>query len=277
MKNGISLKDMTVSFGALGSGVSFTAPRGTVTGIVGENGAGKSTVIRALAGILPYRGEAEINGKSVRSMSKAERQKIGYVGGVRSLPESLTLAALGNVLSRIFGEWDEIGFAHTAEKFRLPLDKPMSEFSTGMKALAALTAALSHGAETLLLDEPTSGLDIGVRGEVLDMIYEHMQNESHTVLMSSHLSGDLERICDRIVLMHEGGVVLEADKDELMTRYAVVHGDGFKPVRVLRRLYGEDLLVLRSSLPEGTECEYPTLDELLLFFIKGEKNEGSVS
>ena len=140
------------------------------------------------------------------------------------------------------------------------------------KANAAIAAALSHGADTLLLDDPTSGLDIAVRSDVLGLIYDFMQDESHTVLITSHITSDLEKLCDRIAVIADGRIVLEADKDELLERYVAVRGDvpGVKRVKVLKRIYGEDVLAERDGLPDGVEAERITLDELLMFFIKGE-------
>lgn len=269
--NGIYVRNMSTDNGALKS-VSFDAPRGMVTGLIGENGAGKSTVMRTLAGIIPHRGIAAINGADVSKSSKDRRQRIGYVGGERSLPDSLTLRMLGRVLERTFDEWDQGTFVKLTDRFFLPDNKPICEFSTGMKAKAAIAAALSHGADTLLLDEPTSGLDIAVRSEVLELIYDFMQDESHTVLITSHITSDLEKLCDRIAVIADGRVVLEADKDELLERYVAVRGDvpGVKRVKVLKRIYGEDVLAERDGLPDGVEAERITLDELLMFFIKGE-------
>lgn len=269
--NGIYVRNMSTDNGALKS-VSFDAPRGMVTGLIGENGAGKSTVMRTLAGILPYRGIAAINGADVSKSSKDRRQRIGYVGGERSLPDSLTLRMLGRVLERTFDEWDQGTFVKLTDGFFLPDNKPIGEFSTGMKAKAAIAAALSHGADTLLLDEPTSGLDIAVRSEVLGLIYDFMQDESHTVLITSHITSDLEKLCDRIAVIADGRVVLEADKDELLERYVILHGDapGAQRVKVLKRIYGEDVLAEREGLPDGADAERVTLDELLMFFIKGE-------
>lgn len=269
--NGIYVRNMSTDNGALKS-VSFDAPRGMVTGLIGENGAGKSTVMRTLAGIIPYRGIAAINGADVSKSSKDRRQRIGYVGGERSLPDSLTLRMLGRVLERTFDEWDQGTFVKLTDGFFLPDNKPIGEFSTGMKAKAAIAAALSHGADTLLLDEPTSGLDIAVRSDVLGLIYDFMQDESHTVLITSHITSDLEKLCDRIALIADGRIILEADKDELLERYVAVRGDvpGVKRVKVLKRIYGEDVLAEREGLPDGADAERVTLDELLMFFIKGE-------
>lgn len=269
--NGIYVRNMSTDNGALKS-VSFDAPRGMVTGLIGENGAGKSTVMRTLAGIIPYRGIAAINGAAVSKSSKDRRQRIGYVGGECSLPDSLTLRMLGRVLERTFDRWDKGKFCRLTDGFGLPDNRPIGEFSTGMKAKAAIAAALSHGADTLLLDEPTSGLDIAVRSEVLGLIYDFMQDESHTVLITSHITSDLEKLCDRIAVIADGRVVLEADKDELLERYVILHGDapGAQRVKVIKRIYGEDVLAEREGLPDGVEAERITLDELLMFFIKGE-------
>lgn len=254
--------------------VSFCVERGTVTGLIGENGAGKSTLIKAILGLTEYDGEILANGKPTKKLTYDERKKTGFVLGDRSLPESLTVCEFSSVLRKFYGKaWDRQTFARFTDKFALPEKKRIGELSTGMRAKCALAAALSHGADTLLLDEPTSGLDPVARDDILDVLYDFMQDETHTVLISSHITGDLEKLCDRIVFMHEGRVLLSEDKDDLLCRYSVVIGaeetDIKNAVRIIRRTYGTDALVPADKA--GENRAYAGLDDIMNFFIRGEK------
>ena len=235
MNEAISVRGLTVSYGAL-HGIDLDVPRGQVTGLIGPNGAGKSTLMKVLAGIIPYGGSAKKSGREISKLTRAERQKTGYAG-----------------------------------ECSLPLDLKTGEFSSGMKAKAALAAALSHGADTLLLDEPTSGMDIAAREQVLDILYDYMQDETHTLLVSSHITSDLERLCDNVALIGGGEIALYGEKDELLSRYAVVDGTGgAHAVRTLRREYGVRALVERKDLRDADNAERVSLDDLILFFVKGE-------
>lgn len=273
MNNCVTLENVTVNYGAL-SQFSLTVPRGEVTGIIGENGAGKSTVLKLLAGILPYGGSATVSGAQVKEMTRAQRQKVGYLGGERCLPESLTATQFGNVLSGMFANWDKKQFADMISRASLPCNKPIREFSTGMKTKLALAAAMSHNADLLLLDEPTNGLDAAARDEVLDTIYGFMQDEKHTVIITSHITSDLEKLCDRIALIHEGKLLISEEKDVLLDSYAIVRGyrGTAEAVRTLERTYGCDALFLRKDIPAGSDAERVSLDELLMFFIKGNQS-----
>lgn len=273
MNNSVVLENVTVDYGAL-SPVSLTVPRGEVTGIIGENGAGKSTVLKLLAGVIRYGGSATVSGVEVDKMTKAQRQKVGYLGGERCLPESLTVSQFANVLSGMFTEWDGKRFSEMTSRAFLPCDKPIREFSTGMKSKLALAAALSHNADILLLDEPTSGLDAAARDEVLEMIYGFMQDETHTVIITSHITSDLEKLCDRIALIHKGKLLISEEKDVLLDSYAIVRGyrGTAEAVRTLERTYGCDALFLRKDIPAGSDAERVSLDELLMFFIKGNQS-----
>ena len=171
----------------------------------------------------------------------------------------------------MFANWDKKQFADMISRASLPCDKPIREFSTGMKTKLALAAAMSHNADLLLLDEPTNGLDAAARDEVLDTIYGFMQDEKHTVIITSHITSDLEKLCDRIALIHEGKLLVSGEKDELLDSYVIVRGyKGDNAVRTLERAYGCDALIRRECLPCGTDAERVGLDELLMFFIKGD-------
>lgn len=259
--------------------VSFDIPDGSVVGLIGENGAGKSTVIKCILGAVhPDGGQILLNGKRIEGLSRADRQKIAFVLDDIGLPMELNLTMLNNVLSNIFEKWDGQKFRNLTRKFNLPDKKPLKQFSKGMKMKAAIAVALSYDSQLLILDEPTSGLDPVVRDEILQMIYDYNQSENRAALISSHITTDLEKICDYIVYLHNGRVVFNEEKDRLLGTYAVYSVDEAQlkeleegaAVKVMRREYGTDILAVRDKMPGDFEYRHATLDDIMLFYSKGE-------
>ena len=278
MKNKIEIKNLTKHYGGFTlDNVSFGVPRGSVVGLIGENGAGKSTIIKSLLGVINTDGgEILFDGVPLGRLGKNQRQLTGVVLDDVSLPSAVNLRELNTVMKNMFSRWDEQTFFALTERFRLPRDKKTGEFAKGMKMKTAIAAALSHGAETLILDEPTSGLDPVARDEILDILYDFMQNSGHAVLISSHITSDLEKLCDYVVFIHGGKVAVSGEKDALLEEYAVYGGnisdlDPAAVVRVRRRNYGADALVKRSMIPPSFGTEKTTLEDIMLFFVKGEK------
>ena len=259
--------------------VSFDIPDGMVVGLIGENGAGKSTIIKSILGVVhPDGGEIVFNGTPVSKLNKAERQKISFVLDDMGLPIELTLSMLDKVLSNIYGKWDSAKFHSLVQRFQLPENKLFKEFSKGMKMKATIAVALSYESNPLILDEPTSGLDPVVRDEILQMIYDYNQENNHAALISSHITTDLEKICDYIVYIHNGRVIFNEEKDELLSKYAVYSVDEqqFKEldkaaiIKVLHREYGTDVLALKEKMPQDFDFKAVTLDDIMLFYSKGE-------
>ena len=259
--------------------VSFDIPDGMVVGLIGENGAGKSTIIKSIFGVVhPDGGEIVFNGTPVSKLNKAERQKISFVLDDMGLPIELTLSMLDKVLSNIYGKWDSAKFHSLVQRFQLPENKLFKEFSKGMKMKATIAVALSYESNLLILDEPTSGLDPVVRDEILQMIYDYNQENNHAALISSHITTDLEKICDYIVYIHNGRVIFNEEKDELLSKYAVYSVDEqqFKEldkaaiIKVLHREYGTDVLALKEKMPQDFDFKAVTLDDIMLFYSKGE-------
>lgn len=278
MKNKIEIKNLTKHYGGFTlDNVSFGVPCGSVVGLIGENGAGKSTIIKSLLGVINTDGgEILFDGVPLGRLGKNQRQLTGVVLDDVSLPSAVNLRELNAVMKNMFSRWDEQTFFALTERFRLPRDKKTGEFSKGMKMKTAIAAALSHGAETLILDEPTSGLDPVARDEILDILYDFMQNSGHAVLISSHITSDLEKLCDYVVFIHGGKVAVSGEKDALLEEYAVYGGnisdlDPAAVVRVRRRNYGADALVKKSMIPPSFGTEKTTLEDIMLFFVKGEK------
>lgn len=262
--------------GFLLDGVSLEVPSGCVMGLIGENGAGKSTVIKALLGVIGTDGgEILFDGVPQREMSKAMRQKIGVVLDDVSLPAAINLRALDLIMKNIFAEWEQEKFFELTKRFGLPNDKKIGEFSKGMKMKTAIAAALSHKADILILDEPTSGLDPVARDEILGILYDFMQTPGRATLISSHITSDLEKLCDYVTFISDGKIVLSGEKDALLDKYAVVRGDvrDIDPaaiIKIRRREYGTDALALKSMLPPSFEVSKAGLEDIMLFFVKGE-------
>ena len=260
--------------------ISFDIPDGMVVGLIGENGAGKSTIIKSILGAVhPDGGNILFNGREILKVGKKERQQISFVLDDTGLPMELNLAMLDNVLSCIYDKWDSSKFRELVRQFALPEKKLFKDFSKGMKMKAAIAVALSFDSTILILDEPTSGLDPVVRDEILEMIYNYNKDGNRAVLLSSHITSDLEKICDYIVYIHDGKIIFNEEKDVLLNKYAVysidekklgeLDGDAF--VRIIRREYGMEVLAEKDKMPHDFEYKPVTLDDIMLFYSKGEQ------
>lgn len=259
--------------------VTFNVPDGTVVGLIGENGAGKSTIIKSVLGAVhPDGGEILVDGMPLDKLDRSGRQKISFVLDDMGLPMELTLSMLDKVLANIFEKWDSAKFKALVQKFGLPEKKMLKEFSKGMKMKATITVALSYESNLLILDEPTSGLDPVVRDDILEMIYDYNRQNGRAALISSHITTDLEKICDYIVYIHGGKVIFNEEKDELLSRYAIYSTDEKQlaeldktaVVKVLHRDYGVDILASKEKMPQDFEYRPVSLDDIMLFYSKGE-------
>ncbi len=280
MSDNIRIQNLTKRFeGFALEGVSFAVPRGAVVGFIGENGAGKSTTIKSILGLIrPDGGSVEVFGKDVGSLTKEERGRLGAVLGDGKLPENLTAKDLDGVFRHIFARWDAAAFFAYLDRFALPRGKKIKDFSRGMRQKFALAVALSHGADVLVLDEPTAGLDPVARDEILDILYDFMQDERRSVLISSHIVSDLEKLCDYIAFIHRGRLVFFEEKDALYEKYAVLRAPletlrscADAVVAVHRGEFGAGALVLRAKLPAGIPVERAGIEDIMLYFARGEK------
>ena len=203
---------------------SMEVQPGMITGLIGRNGSGKSTTFKALLGLIhPDGGEIEVFGKKAEELKPEDKQKLGVVFAGSGFSMYLTAAGVANIMKSIYPDFDREEFLQQCRRFDLPTDKKIKEFSTGMKAKFKVLAALSHKAELLILDEPTVGLDVIARDEVLNMLREYMEeNESSSILISSHISSDLESLCDDFYMIHAGKIILHEDTDVLLSDYAVL-------------------------------------------------------
>ncbi len=257
--------------------VSFTVPGGSVVGFVGENGAGKSTTLKAISGLVRLDGgRIECFGKDVRTLTESERSRIGTVLDDACLPSSVRLKDVGTIMAGMMKNWDSAAYAALLKKFGLSDALMVRELSKGMRMKAAIAVAMSHHADLLLLDEATSGLDPVARDEILDMLYEFVDGENRAVLVSSHIVEDLEKICDYIVFIHKGRIVFVKSADELREEYGIVSADETvlralprgAVLKVRRTPYSTAALVDRRLC--GLAAERAGIDEIILFYAKGE-------
>lgn len=203
--------------------VSFEVKQGSIMGFIGENGAGKSTTIKAILNLIhPDHGEIQILGEDYKLQSREKKELIGVVFDECHFHDNINATETGLFLSKIYTNWDDALFKSFLNKFKLPLKKSIKEYSRGMKMKLSIAAALSHHPKLLLLDEATSGLDPVIRNEILDVFYDFIQDEEHSILMSSHITSDLEHIADYITFIHDGKIILSDSKDTILENYAVI-------------------------------------------------------
>ena len=263
--------------------VSFCVPRGAIVGLIGENGAGKSTTINSILGIIEKdSGTVTILGKENQEIDNAVRNQIGVVFDGGSFPDTLTAKKLNNIFKNIYTAWDENQYFSLLTKLSLPTDKKIKEFSKGMKMKLSIVVALSHHSKLLILDEATSGLDPVVRDDILDMFLDFVQDENNSILVSSHITTDLEKVADYIVFIHNGKIVFCKSKDELIYKYGIIRCgaaqfdalDKQDVVAYRKRDFEWDVLV---SDRDFAQKKYPkvlidpaSIDEIMLLYVKGE-------
>lgn len=281
MENAIYVAGLYKQFSGFAlQNVGFCVPKGSVVGFIGENGAGKSTTIKSILGLVnPDGGKIEVFGKAAPSLLREDKNKIGAVLGETCLPENLNVKDIDGVMRHIFENWNSSVFFAYADRFSLPLEKKVKEFSRGMRQKLSLAVALSHGAELLVLDEPTSGLDPVARDEILDILYDFMQDEEHSVLISSHIVSDLEKLCDYILFIHGGKVIFEEEKDSLREKYGVLKCtaeqfaelDPSSVVAYHRGEFGMSALVLREKYRGEQDLETANIEDVMLYYARGER------
>ncbi|MEG2931308.1 MAG: ABC transporter ATP-binding protein [Ruthenibacterium sp.] len=203
--------------------ISFTVPYGSIMGFIGENGAGKTTTLKAVLGLLQTDGgSVQVLGKNPLTQRKEINTDVGAVLDGSFFYEGLRAQDVSRIMAKLHPQWDDALFSSYCKRFSLPTAKPMKEYSKGMRAKLALTTALSHHPKLLVMDEATSGLDPVVRSEMLDIFQEFIEDEAHTILMSSHITSDLEKIADYITFIHDGQIVFSQTKDDMLEQYGVV-------------------------------------------------------
>ncbi len=202
--------------------ITMEVKPGYVTGLIGRNGAGKTTAFKAGLGLIRTEGEITLFGKPLRQIDARDREKTGVVLADSGFSGYLTVKDLVVILRNLYREFNEMYFTDKCKEFDIPFDKQIKEFSTGMKRRLQVVAALSHNAELLIMDEPTAGMDVIARDELLAMLREYMETEGRSVLISSHISGDLEGICDDIYMIDGGKVIFHEETDVLLDQYGIL-------------------------------------------------------
>ena len=272
--NAIEIKNLTKHYRGFSlENLNLTLPSGCIMGLVGENGAGKSTTIRLLLGMSrPDCGEITVFGQK---LTPGLKEQIGVVLDEPGYPGCMTAQQIGNMLSGIFRGWEQKTYDNYLHKLRILDNKPFKDFSKGMKMKLCLAAALSHGAKLLILDEATSGLDPVVRDELLDVFNDFTRDEGNSVLISSHIVSDLEKLCDYIAFLHRGRLMLCREKDELLNEFAFVQGSR-EEIDVLPTIgrrdgrFGTEAIVRRTDIPAGMKTSPVTIEDLFVFMAKEE-------
>ena len=281
--NAIELSHINKSFGDFAiRDLNLAVPSGTICGLVGENGAGKSTTIRLLMGALrPDSGTASVLGTDVSSPEFREvKEDVGVVLDEAYFPESLNAAQVGKIMAATYCQWDQKLYDSYLKRFDLPEKKQFKDFSRGMRMKLAIAVALSHQPKLLVLDEATAGLDPIVRDEVLDIFNEFTREEDHSILISSHILSDLEKLCDYIAFIHKGDLLFCEEKDQLLEQYGIFEDsrenlDCLQPEAIVAReesrYGGVRALVRRDLAPAGFQLEKPSVEDIVLFLVKGAK------
>ena len=278
--NALELRGLTKHYKDFTLGpLDLTLPGGTICGLIGENGAGKSTTIRLILDMVQRDGgTVTILGRDSRTASVRTKEDVGVVLGSDGIPLCLNAVQVGKVMAGIYQNWDADAYAAYCRKFDLPPKKKYKDYSTGMKMKLCIAVALSHHARLLLLDEATNGLDPVVRDEVVDLLLDFARDEDHSILISSHIVSDLEKLCDTIAFLHKGKLLLCEEKDALREKYALWHGTAAQLEELDagavygRHLtaYGAEALVRRDAMPAGAELATVSIEELFVLMVKEE-------
>ncbi|MDD3794411.1 MAG: ABC transporter ATP-binding protein [Lachnospiraceae bacterium] len=279
--NNVLVKGLCKSFGDFTlENVSFCVPKGRIVGFIGENGAGKSTTINLILNELKYdAGEIQLFGEdNTKSFIKND---IGVVFDECSFHEFFSAKVIGKILSGIYSSWDENLYQHYLKRFKIPTDKSIGTFSKGMKMKLSIICAMVHKAKLLILDEATTGLDPVVRDEILDLFLEFIQDEDKSIFFSSHITSDIQKIADYVILIHHGKIIFEEQKDDLIYNYGIVKCREedfssistedyiiFRKTNVSVELLVKDKELMRKKY-KNVIVDKATLEDIMLFYIKG--------
>ncbi|CVI65524.1 ABC transporter ATP-binding protein YtrB [Clostridiales bacterium CHKCI001] len=262
---------------------SLEIMQGCITGLIGQNGAGKSTTFKAILGLISIdAGSITVLGKDIKKFTTKDREELGVVLSDSGFSGYLRIKDIIPILQNMYEKFDKSFFLEQIQRFQLPLDKKLKDFSTGMKAKLKVLVAISHNAKLLILDEPTAGLDVIARDELLEMLREFMErDEKRSILISSHISSDLETLCDDLYMIHEGKIILHEDTDVLLSDYALLKVDTKQYeeldkqfiLRFKKESYGYSCLTNQKqyymeNYPK-IAIEKGTIDEVITMMIRG--------
>jgi ABC-2 type transport system ATP-binding protein len=276
--NALEIRNLTKSYpGFTLDHLNLTLPCGCILGLIGENGAGKSTAIKLILDMIRKdSGTVTILGRDNAEQIESIKEEIGVVTDEAGIPECLTVEQVGKVMKHTFRNWDEAEYARLIRKLSLPEKKQFRDFSRGMKMKLAIAVAMSHNSRLLILDEATSGLDPVVRDEVVEMFSDFTRNENHSILISSHIVSDLEKLCDYVAFLHQGKLLLCEEKDRLLDEYGLIHCTAEElrnlPADAVRynkeNPYGVEAMVRRDGIPDGVHVSPISIEELFVFMVK---------
>ncbi|MDE6726767.1 MAG: ABC transporter ATP-binding protein [Oscillospiraceae bacterium] len=272
--NAIEIKSLTKDYGVFKlDKLDLTLPGGCILGLIGENGAGKSTTIKLILDMIKRdSGSIRILGRDNSKEIRLIKEDVGTVFDDVGIPECLNARQVGKIMRGTFNQWNSGYYVELLQKLSVPLDKPFGNFSRGMKMKLGLAVAMSHNPKLLLLDEATSGLDPLARDEVLDILNDFTREEEHSILLSSHIVSDLEKICDYIAFLHKGKLILFEEKDVLLSEYGVIHCTEQRlaeldPTAIKHKKitpYGAEAIIKRNAVPRGTEISPISIEELFV-------------
>lgn len=286
--NVIEVKDVSFQSSAFSiNNLSFSIPQGFVTGFIGANGAGKTTIIRMIMDIIePNHGHISIFGEQIANKPKWIKNKIGFVYSEVYFNQQWTAKKLEKMVSPFYTDWDSQAFKNYLEKFNLPFNEKIKHFSTGMKMKLSLALALSHHAELFILDEPTAGLDPIVRNEVLEILQSELLDEHKTLFISTHIISDLEKIADYLVHIKDGEVIMQGFRHQLQEQYSIVQGDNQDLDEELNRLFlykevkstgfvgfTKQAQVFKELFGKKVNIKQPTIEELMIYIEKSKSND----
>jgi ABC-2 type transport system ATP-binding protein len=281
----LKIEHLIKNYGDFTLDCSLELPKGCVTGLIGQNGAGKSTTFKAILGLIRVdSGSITLFGKDIRDLTTEDKQNIGVVLSDSGFSGYLTVNDIIPVLENLYKNFDKSFFVEQIKRFNLPLNKQIKEFSTGMKAKLKTLVAISHNAKLLILDEPTAGLDVVARDNLLELLREFMEvDDERSILISSHISSDLEGLCDDIYMIHDGKIILHENTDVLLSDYALLKVDDVQYgkldkqyiLRTMKQGYGYNCLTNQKqyymeNYPQ-VAIEKGSIDETITMMVRGEK------
>lgn len=285
INNVIELKNVVKDYGDFKlDHISFAVPEGSVCGFIGQNGAGKTTTINLILDII-NRDEGEINlfGKPVDKDHAYVREDVGVVFDEMGFHEFMTAKDINIMMKNIYKNWDEVAFFDYLKKFSLPSKKKCGAFSRGMRMKLQISVAMSHKAKLLIMDEPTSGLDPIVRNEMIGIFRDFVVEEDHTILLSSHIMGDLEKIADEVVFIDGGKIVFSGNKDEILEKHGILKCKKEEASKVSEALivgvekeaYSTSILVndrhAAAKLYPDMVIEEAALEDIMIYYVNAKK------
>lgn len=283
MTNAIEIKNLCKYYqGFALDNINLTLPSGYILGLIGENGAGKSTTIKLILDIIKCdSGSITVLGRDNKDKFELTKEDVGVVLDEAGFNECLTVNEIGRIMSFTYKNWDSNQFNNLIAKLSVPANKRFSDLSRGMKMKLCIATAMSHNAKLLILDEATNGLDPVVRDEITDLFLEFTRDENHSILISSHIVSDLEKICDYIAFLHNGRLMLCEEKDELKYNYALINCTNkqlseLNPNAVIGKRstqYGVSAVVKKDEIPRGFEALPVTIEELFVSMVRNPKED----